>query len=618
LPLSLLPHDRNGSRMISRVHRPALRSWLAVGLLAGSCCLLAVLQYRWITEFSKAERERLHEELQSRLNLLARSFNDEISNACLAMIPESYQIDDQGTLAAYAERYKRWKSSHEPLFRRIAVAIPRDIPGGRDVELWNLNLESSQFERAEWPAEWGDARLRGGPGRGPAAPMRSQAPGLIEVPRFGADSVGPGRGEQEWLLAELNLDYVRTALLPELLNKYVSDAGKLNYKAQVVVSSDPAVVIYQSAPDVSPSHNLSTSGADAYVSLLDIQPRRMGFRERLRPARGGRPPDFGEKGGGPMGSPFPMGPDDRPGPPRSFSQGAWRLLVRHHAGSLEALVAQARWRNIAISGGLLLLILATIAVLVRVSRQSQRLAEVQMNFVASVSHELRTPLTVIRTAAFNLRGRLANRPDQVEKYGKLIQEESEKLTALVEQTLRFASAEAGHVIRELERVPMESLIEESLDASRELMKARGIVLEKRFDPNLPPVLADRLALKHALQNILDNAIKYGVGDSRWVGVFAAAVVEKTGPVVEIRVIDHGPGIPEEEQAQIFDPFFRGRRAVSDQLHGTGLGLSLVKSIIEAHGGSIWVHSEPMNRTEFILRIPAAPAELPHEFAHSLG
>ena len=96
---------------------------------------------------------------------------------------------------------------------------------------------------------------------------------------------------------------------------------------------------------------------------------------------------------------------------------AWTLMVRHRSGSLEKLVEQARRRNLALSAGLLLLIVATVATLVRFSRQAQRLAELQINFVAGVSHELRTPLTVIRTAAYNLRGRMAERPEHVERYG---------------------------------------------------------------------------------------------------------------------------------------------------------------------------------------------------------
>jgi signal transduction histidine kinase len=82
------------------------------------------------------------------------------------------------------------------------------------------------------------------------------------------------------------------------------------------------------------------------------------------------------------------------------------------------------------------------------------------------------------------------------------------------------------------------------------------------------------------------------------------VSDENGPAVEVRVADHGPGIPEQEQQRIFDPFYRGQRALRDQVHGTGLGLNLVKRIIEAHGGTIRVKSRPATGTEFIVRIPA--------------
>jgi signal transduction histidine kinase len=144
------------------------------------------------------------------------------------------------------------------------------------------------------------------------------------------------------------------------------------------------------------------------------------------------------------------------------------------------------------------------------------------------------------------------------------------------------------------------------------------VVNKQLEAGLPLVLADEIALKHALQNLVDNAVKYGTEGSNWIGISAAAVTDETGAAVEIRVADRGPGIPLDEQPHIFDPFFRGRRAVQDQVHGTGLGLNLVKKIVEAHGGTIRVHSEPMKGTEFVVRIPAAPPELQDEFAHTAG
>jgi signal transduction histidine kinase len=267
-------------------------------------------------------------------------------------------------------------------------------------------------------------------------------------------------------------------------------------------------------------------------------------------------------------------------------------------------VARARWQNLAISAAILVLILATVAALVRFSRRAEQLAETQMNFVANVSHELRTPLTVIRTAAFNLRNELARKPEHVERYGKLIHDESAKLTNLVEQILRFASAGAGHVIRSREPIALETLLDETLCSSEVALHGPGLIVEKQLESDLPLVLADKLAMKHAFQNLVDNALKYGTDKNRWIGISASAVYDENGPAVEVRVADHGSGIPQEEQDLIFDPFFRGQRALKDQVHGTGLGLNLVKKIVEAHGGTIRVNSQPSTGTEFVVRIPA--------------
>jgi signal transduction histidine kinase len=276
------------------------------------------------------------------------------------------------------------------------------------------------------------------------------------------------------------------------------------------------------------------------------------------------------------------------------------MFVRHRSGSLETVVAQARWRNLAVTAGVLLLMVASVAALVRFTRRAQKLAELQMDFVAGVSHELRTPLAVIHTAAYNLRGAVARDPSQVERYGVLIQQESGRLKETVEQVLQFAGAKAGWVIQKPEPLPVEAVIEAAIVESQ-------CVVEKKIDPGLPPILGDPVALQHALQNLIGNAAKYGTEGDNWIGVFASQTRDKEQAMVEIRVADRGPGIPEDEQKHIFEPFFRGRRAVEDQIHGAGLGLNLAKKIVEAHGGSIRVKSEPMKGTEFMVRIPAAPA-----------
>jgi signal transduction histidine kinase len=280
------------------------------------------------------------------------------------------------------------------------------------------------------------------------------------------------------------------------------------------------------------------------------------------------------------------------------------MVVRHRAGSLEAVVAMARWRSLAVTAGVLLLLVVTVGALVRFTRSAQRLADLQMNFVAGVSHELKTPLTAIHTAAYNLRGRLAQNPAQVERYGELIQKESGRLKELVEQVLQFASANAGRVIHEREPVSVEQVIEETVEMARPVIQAAHCTVEKTVAAGLPEVLADSLALKSALQNLVANAVKYGAKEDSWVGISAS----QAGGAVEIRVADRGPGIPEEEQKHIFDPFYRGKKALQDQVHGTGLGLNLAKRVVEAHGGTIRVESEEGHGAEFIVRLPVLPRE----------
>lgn len=424
---------------------------------------------------------------------------------------------------------------------------------------------------------------------------------LIEIPNFTWDPQRNIPAELEWLLTELDLDYIRTSFLPSLLARHIGTGMPLH--ARIYDRFDPSKTIFETGEP--PSQPSETEPA-ASVTILDINRfdagRRGGF--------GGSRPDVPLRPGEPSFRPPTPAPD--------FTRGRWQLDVNFSEGSLDAIVARIRWRNLAISAAILSLMLLTAILLVRFSRQQQELAELQMNFVAGVSHELRTPLTVIRTAAFNLRGRVAGNPAQVERYGALIQDESEKLTALVEQVLRFSSARAGHAVGELIPVAIEGVIDESIHSRGLDAPASPIVLEKDVHDNLPLVMADEMALKHAMQNLLDNAIKYGTENSSWIGVSARKISSAKGDSVEVRIADRGPGIPPDEQGTIFNPFVRGRRAQQDQIHGTGLGLNLVKQIVEAHHGEIRLESEPGRGTAFIMRIPAAPAELQDEFANTAG
>jgi signal transduction histidine kinase len=585
-----------------QIRRSAPVLWLFMALLVVLVCVLAVLQYKWIGEISLSEQKQRQYDLQAAANKLSGDFNAELNAAAQALQPDDQQVQDLGSLKAYENRYTEWRASaaHPRLFRRIAVVSGEN---GR-LTLRTLNLQTGTLESAEWPEAWMAARdffaarIAGSNFGRNNGPLRAENTTLIDYPRFrGQPDAVPGRAQElDWLLLDLDSRYVGSVMLPELLTEHLDDDFRSQYRVEVVSRSNPSEVIFATDSGQTPSSG-SVTRAQATVTLFD----------RPLPPRG--------RGPGPGGPGRGVSSDS--------GRGQWLLSVWLRNGSLDTVVASARRRNLAISGGILMLLLATGAALGQFSRRAQQLAQVEMEFVAGVSHELRTPLTVIRTAAFNLRGKVATNPSQVERYGALIQQESERLGAIVEQVLRFAGAQAGRVVQESQPVSVPGLIEETLQSNKGLLEDALCEVETRIEPGLPPITGDSLALRHALQNLLANAAKYGgTAGNQLVGISARTVSgakgSPTDTMIEIRVSDHGSGIPPEEQKHVFDAFFRGKKAVQDQVHGTGLGLHLVKKIVEAHGGTVSLESEPGAGSTFIVRLPAAVAEHQDELAPSLG
>jgi signal transduction histidine kinase len=558
---------------------------LFVGTLVVLCGVLGALQFRWNAEVSAALRDRLHASLEGSLDRLSRDVNAEIAAASMGLVPVSPR-DRESAEQEILSTFVQWKGTarHRQIIRRVALASPTDDA----IELRMLDMARAMFIPAQWPVEWKplEDRLERMPGRGPGPVDRFAGVGMVfEEPLFPPDlGGGPPRpgGPREpagfpqrqigWVIFDINADYVRDTLLPEALQRHLGSGSGLDYQVEVVNRFDPADVIYRSEAELD-----IVSTADASIALFDLAGAR-------RPGRG---PEFRQARGGP-----------------GEGTGRWEMYVRHKAGSLEAVVAQTRRRNLGVTGGVLLLMLATVGAWVRYTRRAQRLAELQMDFVAGISHELRTPLTVIHTAGYNLQGKLAANPAQVERYGKLIQQESGRLKDIVEQVLQFAGAKAGKAIQQREPIEVEAMIGQTVEACNAVVEAAHCTVEKKVAAGLPPIYGDPTALRLALENLVSNAAKYASGGRGWIGISAAAVNARNRRMVEIRVADRGPGIPPEEQRSIFDPFFRGRRALENQVHGTGLGLSLVKKIVEAHGGTVAVESGSGRGAEFIVLIPA--------------
>jgi signal transduction histidine kinase len=241
------------------------------------------------------------------------------------------------------------------------------------------------------------------------------------------------------------------------------------------------------------------------------------------------------------------------------------------------------------------------------SRRAERLARQQMEFVAGVSHELRTPVAVIKSAAENLSQGVVGSVDRVKRYGNMIEGEARRLGEMVERVLQYAAIESGLGMSSRTALAPADIIQGAIDSSMPVLTPDNVQIHRDIALNLPPVVGDANALRSAVQNLIANAVKYG-GPDHWVGIRAEHVRERRHGEIRITVSDHGNGIDAAELPHIFEPFYRGADAVAQQIHGNGLGLSLVRRIIEAHGGKVSATSRLGVGSAFTISLPAAPGK----------
>jgi signal transduction histidine kinase len=233
-----------------------------------------------------------------------------------------------------------------------------------------------------------------------------------------------------------------------------------------------------------------------------------------------------------------------------------------------------------------------------------QMARMQMDFAASVSHELRTPLAVLCSAVDNIADGVVTGKEQMAKYGSVIRNQSRQINGLVNQVILFAATQNGKGRYVMRPLSIADLIESAVTGTNELIRKAGFVLEQHIAPSLPQVLGDAAALSQCLQNLVTNALKYG-DQGRWISICASCEESKDhrGREIRISVLDHGRGIDRSELPHIFEPFYRSPAVVANQIHGTGLGLPIAKSLAEAMGGRLSVTSEVGVGSAFTLHLP---------------
>jgi two-component system sensor histidine kinase SenX3 len=239
-------------------------------------------------------------------------------------------------------------------------------------------------------------------------------------------------------------------------------------------------------------------------------------------------------------------------------------------------------------------------VLVEDLSEAHRIDAVRRDFVANVSHELKTPVGALSLLAEAVQS-ASDDPEAVQRFSARMQVESVRLTNLVNDLIDLSRLQSGDPLKHSERIEVDRIVSEALDATKLLANAREIDVVVG-DACPAAVLGDEGQLVMALRNLLTNAVSYSPPRTR-----VAVAARCRGDVVEISVTDQGIGIPEVEQSRIFERFYRVDPARSRITGGTGLGLAIVKHVCANHGGECTVWSVEGEGSTFTLRLPLAPA-----------
>lgn len=542
--------------------------------------VLAILQFQWTGEISGTEQQRL----KSALATGVRNFTDEFSFD-FQQLCARFEVDPEPPASTLEARLARQYGSWQRTASRAGLVANIDIwkiEGPRGPYLESLDSSGQRFEEVAWPSrlsalrEFLNQRQRRLPSTIPDREavyypwtFYEGTPALIR-PLFGMFSTEQGvEAEVQpvgFEIVELDADLLAKQYLPGLVGR---DFAGLGFAVAVRSPKAPYQPFYASDVDMPGD----VSEPDATVNLFDSvseEAKRRGH---------------------------PIVEASAPGQ-------QWQLVVQHPAGSVEEAMGAWRRRNLAISFGLLGVLAAGMALIFIVARRAERLAKLQMQFVAGVSHELCTPLAVINSAAENLQDGVVEDSQQVREYGGMIRDQGRRLERMVDEVLLFAAGTFDRAGIELGPVELAGIVRQSLEVAEPMLRAAGFAVEKEISADLPVVVADPGAVSKCVENLVSNAVKYA-GDKRWLAVRARVAAAERQPEVQISVEDKGIGIPAADLASIFEPFYRVQSVRDGQIRGVGLGLYLVKRLMEGMGGHVSVSSEPGRGTFFVLHFPIA-------------
>lgn len=282
----------------------------------------------------------------------------------------------------------------------------------------------------------------------------------------------------------------------------------------------------------------------------------------------------------------------------------WKIAVGYKDTTIEALAKDNFQKNLMLTLFVLSLLVLGIILTLRATSREMKLAQAKSTFVSNVSHELKTPLALIRLFAETLELGRVKSSEKAQEYYRIINNESRRLTQLINNILDFSKIEAGRKEYEFQETDVAEVVEEVIRSYEYQIVNAGFELATDIAHDLPTASIDRDAISQAVLNLINNAVKYSDEDKK-----INVRVRARDNSVAIEVMDTGIGIPRSEQEKIFEKFYRVSTGLVHNTKGSGLGLALVKHIVEAHKGQITVESGPGKGSKFTILIPASAASV---------
>ena len=590
---------------------------LAMALI-GVLPVIAVLQYNWLAQLSRAETVRMRANLEQQAVHFSKAIDEELMGVFFSFMLPTLDSSLQSA-REYAGRLERWRErAPSPQLVEGIYVVEKD--SNAQATLYRVDESSRALVPVPWSTPFLLYRM-GNPRQDPkeAATFTGKAeinthwnrsvadlpvPELVVAPAplshnmlheltaaanhpTGEKKHGDPDAPNVNVLVAFDRTYITEAWLPDKIQAHFSGTDTSEYDILVTERERKDVVLYHSMSSVEtqalrhfdvsvnigiPDHEFMMHAVSRGYQLQRMDSLKSADRSReiMKGFPGGKPPVR-----------------------------LWQLYIRHQGGSLETMVARARQRNLLISGGVLLVLGFSIVLIIVYTRRMQRLADQQMAFIAGISHDLKTPIAVMHAAGENLKDGLVMDPHETRDYGALIVDESRNLLNTVEQVLAYAGISFGSQPQLDREVDINAVVRKALEYNASVLEAFDVDIQ--LEQPLPSVRGDAEALTTVISNLVQNGVKYADG-THWLGIETWGEESPAGSVW-VRVQDRGLGISKPDLNHLFEPFYRSKFARDAQIRGNGLGLSIVRSIVDAHGGHVEVSSEVGIGSTFVIRLP---------------